>query len=379
MFTPNFSSTPLGFYGRRAHTSLSYEEQFWASKQPFLSAHGCLLRPRYRPGWKPSWTQDLELDPDQCEDGQTLQDAKYEEGHIDAICEDGRLVAIKRVASGSQELVTLTHLTRRDLLNDPNNHCVPILKHFKDREDRQLSYLVTPFLRLTNTFDLWCVNDIIEFVDDVMEGLAFMHARGVAHRNISLSTILADEAPLYPNGFHPVNRYRTPDYKYHAWYFLPYLRLSAPSRVRHYFTDFSRSVCQPRTPYITNTQFSPDAALPELTEAMYDPYKADVFCVGNLLRREFRDRYREAAFLTPLVREMIQVDPKARPTAADALKRWRAMRRQIWWIQRLRPLSSGFMGFPERVIWTTVIWPICLFNMLVGLCVRGVVSKLSLR
>jgi hypothetical protein len=34
---------------------LTPEEEVWVRKQPFLQSHGYKLRPRYQPGWVPSW------------------------------------------------------------------------------------------------------------------------------------------------------------------------------------------------------------------------------------------------------------------------------------------------------------------------------------
>ncbi|KAJ7186575.1 hypothetical protein C8R46DRAFT_852002, partial [Mycena filopes] len=34
---------------------LDRNEWFWVDNQPFLLAHGYQLRPRYQPGWVPSW------------------------------------------------------------------------------------------------------------------------------------------------------------------------------------------------------------------------------------------------------------------------------------------------------------------------------------
>lgn len=34
---------------------LAADERDWAHRQPFLKANGYDLRPRYQPGWQPSW------------------------------------------------------------------------------------------------------------------------------------------------------------------------------------------------------------------------------------------------------------------------------------------------------------------------------------
>ncbi len=49
---------------------LSERETWWATRQGALERAGYMLRPRYRPDWKPSWvgTKKHHLD---CEDGRT--------------------------------------------------------------------------------------------------------------------------------------------------------------------------------------------------------------------------------------------------------------------------------------------------------------------
>lgn len=46
---------------------LSPKEQGWQARQRYLENHGYMLRPRYTPGWKPSWI-DTNYDPLFCED-----------------------------------------------------------------------------------------------------------------------------------------------------------------------------------------------------------------------------------------------------------------------------------------------------------------------
>jgi hypothetical protein len=47
---------------------LSDVEKRWVSYQPYLLSRGYQLRPRYRPGWVPSWTH-TGANPYDCEDG----------------------------------------------------------------------------------------------------------------------------------------------------------------------------------------------------------------------------------------------------------------------------------------------------------------------
>ena len=84
-------------------------------------------------------------------------------------------------------------------IDDPANHSVPILDTFKDSVNKSISYLVMPFLRLTDDPPFDIVEDVLDFVDQILEvrpeheyqsvlslthsqGLVFMHSHGVAHR-----------------------------------------------------------------------------------------------------------------------------------------------------------------------------------------------------
>ena len=54
-------TTELGAY------NLLPTELFWQVRYSHLAEHGYVLRPRYEPGWEPSWI-GTNLDPEFCED-----------------------------------------------------------------------------------------------------------------------------------------------------------------------------------------------------------------------------------------------------------------------------------------------------------------------
>ena len=51
-----------------SHAKLNGIETRWRDTQSLLEQQGYMLRPRYRPGWIPSWQQNPSLKPDRCED-----------------------------------------------------------------------------------------------------------------------------------------------------------------------------------------------------------------------------------------------------------------------------------------------------------------------
>jgi hypothetical protein len=62
---------------RRAwHGEISGPETWWVARQEALEHTGYMLRPRYRPGWKPSWV-GTDKDAFDSEDGQSHSVSAY--------------------------------------------------------------------------------------------------------------------------------------------------------------------------------------------------------------------------------------------------------------------------------------------------------------
>ena len=82
---------------------------------------------------------------------------------------DGTMVYIKRVKTGDDESRIATMLWSEDLRRNPWNHSVPVLDLFQDDDDPSISYLIMPFLRLIDRppFDL--VEEVVDFVDQILE------------------------------------------------------------------------------------------------------------------------------------------------------------------------------------------------------------------
>ena len=54
-------------------------------------------------------------------------------------------------------------------IDDPMNHSVPILDTFGDPVDKSTSYLVMPFLRLIDNPPFEVVEEVLDFVDQILE------------------------------------------------------------------------------------------------------------------------------------------------------------------------------------------------------------------
>jgi len=79
---------------------------------------------------------------------------------------DDKLVYIKEVETGDSESSIALKL---GAIDDPANHSVPILDTFEDPVDKSISYLVMPFLRLADDPPFEVVEEVFDFVDQILE------------------------------------------------------------------------------------------------------------------------------------------------------------------------------------------------------------------
>lgn len=165
---------------------LKGNEVTWRDRQLFLQSRGYMLRPRLRPGWKPSWISPRKEVTD-CEDSvplpvrcldcfkrpslrSSLSCIQPRTHLVDATrMSDGKLVYIKRVKKGDNESGIATYLYQESLRQDPRNHSVPILDLFEDTDDPTVSYMVMPFLSLMDDPPFETVAEVVNFCDQILE------------------------------------------------------------------------------------------------------------------------------------------------------------------------------------------------------------------
>jgi hypothetical protein len=102
-----------------------------------------------------------------------------------------------------------------------------------------------------------------------------------------LHNFLMDPGAMYPEGFHPVQVAYKRDYSGIATY-LPRSSVG----VKYYFADFGISVHMPGEdgPRFVTGNLGRDRDPPELSNTVaYDPFKLDIFIIGNMLKQEFCD------------------------------------------------------------------------------------------
>ncbi|CDO77756.1 hypothetical protein BN946_scf184993.g19 [Trametes cinnabarina] len=330
--------TDEGFY------NLAPKELFWQARYNYLKDHGYLLRPRYSPNWRPSW-EGTNIDPTYCEDSIKLLDYQV----MDATrLLDGERVAIKSFYKQGQELHIAQYFAS---IKDTANRCVPIREILPDPHDPNFGLMVMPYLRPCNSPDFATVGDVIEFVDQTLEGLAFMHRHNVAHRDVAVENIMMDAKRLYPSGHHPIRLEYTPDTLY------PISALPRAGReIRYFYIDFGLAAMFPygSSSYVVG-DVGRDDEVPELSDKVpYDAFKVDIFALGNLYAKEFERKYKHMEFLSSLVESMTRQQPQQRPTAEQALQEWmktRATLGETLFRWRLAPKEEPAI---ERVVNDTV-------------------------
>lgn len=96
---------------------------------------------------------------------------------------------------------------------------------------------------------------------------------------------MMDPEPIFPSGFHPVARTRLKDLSGSTTH------LSRTEvTLKYYYIDFGISVLIPpeSTQRLVVGEYGRDQDPPELSaEVPYDPFKLDIFIVGNMFHNEF--------------------------------------------------------------------------------------------
>ncbi|KAJ7915625.1 hypothetical protein B0H13DRAFT_2324187 [Mycena leptocephala] len=332
--------------------TLREQEKVWAKFQPMLEARGYMLRPRYRPGWflpTPAFTETAIAG----EDDVNVLDATR--------MSDGAAVVLKIVATESPDTQISGFLT-----NEPGAgaYTLPMLDLIPMDDER--SFMVMPRMR-----DCWhpafeTVGEFTEFVQQVLEGLVFLHSKNIAHGSVrfpalnELRTIqipnsdictknmVMDSSRMIPGGFHFV-WWTTSDGRHRLRRYIgddpdakqcsneceilrettcddsdPHLikTRTQAGPIKYYYIDFGLSVHFPNDArgLVVGECGRLRKHIPEMSETVpYDPFKVDIRLVGEMLRTEFVVKYDGLEFLIPFIRKLRRHDPAKRPDAAQAL------------------------------------------------------------
>ncbi|KIK54378.1 hypothetical protein GYMLUDRAFT_232052 [Collybiopsis luxurians FD-317 M1] len=319
-------------------TKLTETEQWWAARYEFLKEQGYMLRPRFRPGWKASFSGVLEA-PER-EDGQFHRNGRI----MDALrISDSYMVALKRVKNpvteGRRSISTEERISalfsNDEHGSDPRNHCVRLLQilHIPGIDDETI--LVLPWMRNPKNPEFRTIGEVLQFVKEIFEGVQYMHQNNVAHRDCSFNNMVMDANEMYPNGYHPCDPSRTYDWKGRARYFS---RTQCPPR--YYLIDFGFSeIYEPSKPRPLTYAIRSGGTEPPETQKPCDPFATDVFLLGTMVRLHILDgrpRFHDYGmlgfeFLRQLVNDMTQDDPSKRPSMDEVMLRFSSIVRSLSW------------------------------------------------
>ncbi|EKM49914.1 uncharacterized protein PHACADRAFT_154568 [Phanerochaete carnosa HHB-10118-sp] len=290
-------------------------ELYWRDRRGMLEDRGYMLRPRYcDQGAKEGRVKTTPIDPPLYEHYSVKRPVRT--NIMDATrISDGKLVMIKAGSTKAEEFKTILRLSTPELRADPRNPCVPMLDHFVDIYDDQISYIVTPFFRRFDDPPFQTFQEILDCIDALLN---------VCSTDCARENIVIDAAALYPQGFHPAQLDMLPDLSGPA----PILKRSqAPCR--YYFFDYEQSLYIPVevSPKIAPCWFGWDSDIPEVEfrGRPYDPFKADVWLLGRVIRREFCCEWSGLEFSYSWALLMTNDDPALRPDAAGCLATWKDM------------------------------------------------------
>ncbi|KAL5637298.1 hypothetical protein ACGC1H_001067 [Rhizoctonia solani] len=293
----------------------SQAEEKWVQFQPYLLSKGYRLRARYQPDWKPSWKDGD--NPLQFEDSLDCKPIRV----LDATrIGDDRQVKIKMViptpsGEAKHEYELLQRFSSPPLANDPSNHVVPCLDSFPIPGVDSGFFVVTPLLGRYNRPFFYNLADVHDLLQQLFEGVIFMHKNNVAHCDIAAPNVMLDARPLYNEPFHPFYH----EFSLDASREIHPVYTRAQKKSRYYFIDLGHAKWF-RDSGATRTAKGIAAREPapeQLYGGPWDPFAVDVYQLGTLIRASLAKDL-GLAFLAPLVERMTQVNPANRPSLETA-------------------------------------------------------------
>ncbi|KAJ3846558.1 hypothetical protein EV368DRAFT_88825 [Lentinula lateritia] len=322
---------------------LDESEEWWIGHFEYLKEHGYMMRPRYRPGWQPSYipgsfgslyAEDAQRTPVRLHANSVLDETfTYCSQHpyiMDALrLSDSLMVALKlvKVSTGEDKLTML--FSDDDHNPDPHNHCVRILEVLPVPGEDAEKILVMVWMRNVMDPGFRTIGEAIQFFKEIIQVLS----------------------PMAPK-----KRY---DWSGRALHFS---RTRCPPR--YYLIDFGCSrMYDPSQPRPLEYSLKSGGYIPPegLADIPCDPFATDVFFLGNLMRTSFLDgdpTMRQPGvsgfeFLRPLVSDMVADDPSKRPTMDEVASRFSGIVGKLrWWKLRSRAVQKDeFLSTPFRTIY----------------------------
>ncbi|KAH9036978.1 kinase-like domain-containing protein [Lactarius pseudohatsudake] len=316
--------------------SLSNSELWWRDHYHDIEASGYKLRPRYDPGWQPSWTWNMSGKDSFVTDD--VQPTPFRSVMDATRMHDGKRVMLKKVLpeEGSHELSIIRFFSSDELRANPSNHCVALLELIDTagtKLDKRL--MVMPFLRPFNHPRFQTFGEFVAFFIQICEGLQFMHQNNVAHRDCTMNNIMFDPSNMYPKGYHISRINRSRDLKGRAE---RHTRTDRPPR--YYLINFGLSRKYSSREVVDEPLRGGDETTPEHSlGGRCNPFRTDIYNLGNVVREQFLMKCNGFEFMQGLVDEMTDESPERRPTIEGVIGRFDHIRSSLSTI-KLRSLIS---------------------------------------
>ncbi|KZV80988.1 hypothetical protein EXIGLDRAFT_686579 [Exidia glandulosa HHB12029] len=272
-------------------------EKPWVRRYDYLLSRGYKLDDRYSPNWKPSWASDT-LPTVVCETSRLIHSAL-----CDAVrMSDDAHVVVKIIKPGNPELDILRYLSSNAVQADRRNPTLPIIEAFpvdaadplyNDGYGDGAMYIVLPLVRDWRLPAFVTAAEALDFMQQLLESLVFLHEHKIAHRDIRDDNIMQDPSPLFPDNqmqMNPMNN-RALGFPY----LFPEPAVAADAKRRYLLIDYGNSVFMNDETQVTPVQgeipapeMLKDDSLWEVDKTkVYDPFKADVYALGTVFLRHF--------------------------------------------------------------------------------------------
>ena len=245
---------------------------------------------------------------------------------MDAIrISDGRVVSIKRMKKTDhpQEEEILQYFSSSPLATEPSNHSVPVYEVLQSPFMEDIQFLVMPYLIRIYDVKFATIGETIECLRQLFEvghtrtvctvkpTLIFVMFRDSASctvivwhigewmgdslqlrlpstlpcSDVHIMNVMMDPKPLFSEQPHPIDLSKSYDFKRRV---KQYTRTGHPTT--YYYIDFGLSYrfsSEEPNPLVP-VAFGGDKSVPEYMDPSTpkDPYKIDVYCLGNLIRED---------------------------------------------------------------------------------------------
>ncbi|EIN07341.1 hypothetical protein PUNSTDRAFT_71694 [Punctularia strigosozonata HHB-11173 SS5] len=199
---------------------------------------------------------------------------------------DGARIVVKAVHLRSREFDIVKYITSPPHSKDPLNHCIPIRDLIEIPADSVGLIVMEEWSSELIPETPCSLGEYLDAIRQCIEHIVFLHARHIAHLDISLRNILTDYEHHY--AFIDYENSRRFDAR------------AGPPRVRH----------------LKGTEIPPELERGEWC----DPYKIDVWALAVLILRACKLTGYGIPELVHLVRPMLNDNPDYRPTARAVLQ-----------------------------------------------------------